>query len=234
MQGDVAGIQDWIVRYSSTLMHTFGFAYEFPQYILVRARLAQFRNKLINEDDLFDCIVLLDRLLLAAEKTDRLRSVVTISILKALIYQDLQQPEKAISALRTALVISEQSGLVQLFLDEGIPMEQLLQQALERKICTGYTIRLLVSFREALPSTANTEHTYTHRVNEMLVEPLSPRELEILNRIAKRASNKEIAEHCSIEVSTVKSHVSNILGKLGSRSRRQAVQYARDIGLIHS
>lgn len=65
-----------------------------------------------------------------------------------------------------------------------------------------------------------------------LVEPLSERELEILQLVASGASNREIANHLFITEGTVKNHVTNILGKLGVRDRTQAALRAREMGLI--
>ena len=65
-----------------------------------------------------------------------------------------------------------------------------------------------------------------------LIEPLSDRELEILQRIASGASNKEIAARLSIAEGTVKNHITNILGKLGVRDRTQAALKARELRLI--
>ncbi len=67
---------------------------------------------------------------------------------------------------------------------------------------------------------------------QFLIEPLSEREIEILNLIAEGDSNAEIAHKLFITVGTVKRHVNNIYGKLGVHSRARAVVRARDIGLI--
>ena len=64
-----------------------------------------------------------------------------------------------------------------------------------------------------------------------LVEPLTDRELEILRLIADGASNREIAGTLFLAEGTVKSHVTNILGKLGVRDRTQAALKARQMGL---
>lgn len=71
-----------------------------------------------------------------------------------------------------------------------------------------------------------------HAPNQALEEPLSERELEILELLATGASNKEIAAQLFIAEGTVKNHVTNILGKLGVRDRTQAALKARDLGLI--
>lgn len=232
IQGNLSPVQVWAEQYAHMLFGAFGFAVEFPQYILVRARLAQYRRRQVGEDALAKCLILLSRLLNAAEETDRLRSVATVSILQAQIYQELQQSENAMAAFRRALYIAEQSGFVRLFLDEGPPVEKLLRRALAGKVFPGIAAQLLVAFRGAAAASGADWFSYRRQLNQVLVEPLSPREIEILDLIAQRASNKEIAQHCTIEISTVKSHVSSILGKLGARSRRQAVQHAKEIGLL--
>jgi len=65
-----------------------------------------------------------------------------------------------------------------------------------------------------------------------LVEPLSDRELEVLRQIAGGASNKEIAGALVIAEGTVKNHITNILGKLGVAGRMQAVNKARELGIL--
>lgn len=68
--------------------------------------------------------------------------------------------------------------------------------------------------------------------NEVLSEPLSPREIEILRIVATGASNREISEMLFISEGTVKNHLSNILNKLAVRDRMQAVLKAKELGLI--
>ena len=65
-----------------------------------------------------------------------------------------------------------------------------------------------------------------------MVEPLTPRELEILQLIAAGDSNQVIADKLVITVSAVKKHTGNIFGKLNVNSRTQAVARARQIGLL--
>jgi two-component system, NarL family, response regulator LiaR len=63
-------------------------------------------------------------------------------------------------------------------------------------------------------------------------ESLTPRETETLRLVAKGYANKLIARDFAIEERTVKTHVSNLLSKLGLRSRTQAALYALKIGLV--
>jgi two-component system NarL family response regulator len=70
------------------------------------------------------------------------------------------------------------------------------------------------------------------RIPESSVK-LTPREVEVINKIADGLSNKEIAEQLYIEEQTVKNHVHNILDKLQLHNRLEAVQYARERKLLN-
>jgi len=65
-----------------------------------------------------------------------------------------------------------------------------------------------------------------------LVEPLSERELEVLRLIASGCSNAEICARLVIALGTVKRHINNIYGKLGAQNRTQAINKARQEGLL--
>jgi DNA-binding NarL/FixJ family response regulator len=65
-----------------------------------------------------------------------------------------------------------------------------------------------------------------------LAEPLSEREVEILDLLAGGLTNREIATRLSLAEGTVKNYVTNVLGKLGVRDRTQAAIRARELGLI--
>jgi len=70
------------------------------------------------------------------------------------------------------------------------------------------------------------------RREEEPVEPLTPREREVLAQLGKGASNKEIAYELDITERTARTHVSNILGKLGLASRTQAALWAVEHKLV--
>ncbi len=68
--------------------------------------------------------------------------------------------------------------------------------------------------------------------DEELIEPLTPREIEVLRLIAKGHTNRQTGEILSISVRTVESHRANIMDKLGVRGRVGLVRYAMDHGLL--
>jgi two-component system, NarL family, nitrate/nitrite response regulator NarL len=64
------------------------------------------------------------------------------------------------------------------------------------------------------------------------IEPLTPREIEVLELVTEGLSNKAIAERLGISSQTVKFHVASILGKLGASNRTEAVRRAVRMGLV--
>jgi two-component system response regulator NreC len=76
------------------------------------------------------------------------------------------------------------------------------------------------------------ESHLSHTANDKLVEPLTPRESEVLTLIAQGYTNRQAADILSIGVRTVEGHRANIMSKLGLRSRVELVRYAMKHGLL--
>jgi DNA-binding NarL/FixJ family response regulator len=66
----------------------------------------------------------------------------------------------------------------------------------------------------------------------LLIEQLTGRELEVLEHVAAGARNREIASTLNVSIKTVEFHLRNILGKLGVRSRTEAVVRAWQLDLL--
>jgi ATP/maltotriose-dependent transcriptional regulator MalT len=88
---------------------------------------------------------------------------------------------------------------------------------------------LLEQFRGVSDSTQVTE---VREANRNLLEPLSERELEVLQLIANGLTNEEIAGRLFVSVSTVKKHINHIYSKIGAASRTQAIVRAREFNLL--
>ncbi len=82
-------------------------------------------------------------------------------------------------------------------------------------------------------STQNSNAQRAPETQNVLAEPLSERELEVLRSIAAGHSNQTIADTLIVAVSTVKRHINNIYGKLDVQSRTQALVRARELRLLN-
>jgi LuxR family maltose regulon positive regulatory protein len=151
-------------------------------------------------------------------------------IVQALAFQTLAREVEALRVLERALILAKPGGYTRIFLDEGLPMQRLLYRAVERGIQSEYAGRLLVAF-EAAPLGKVPEPPSTVRP-VLVVEALTPREIEILSLLAEGLSNREIAQRLFISLSTVKRHNATVFGKLAVNSRTQAVARGRDLGLL--
>jgi len=129
-------------------------------------------------------------------------------------------------AFKVAGPRANEEGWVRIFLDEGPPLARLLYRAAEAGISPGYIGSLLAEF----PSEPSSE--LLPGKQEGLVEPLSKRELEVLQLIADGLSNQDIASRLYLSLNTVKWHVKNIYGKLGVENRVASVSRARLLKLV--
>jgi LuxR family maltose regulon positive regulatory protein len=136
--------------------------------------------------------------------------------------------DPALQTIGKALALAESEGYQSAFVDEGEPMARLLYQASAQGISPGYAGKLLAVLSRKVQAPAPPPNSPAAD----LVEPLSARELEVLQLIATGLSNSEIASRLYISLSTVKGHTSSIYGKLGVKNRSQAVAHARSLGLL--
>jgi LuxR family maltose regulon positive regulatory protein len=123
-------------------------------------------------------------------------------------------------------------GYFRIFVDEGPPMEGLLYEAHQRGIAPDYVRRLLGAFPTTEPEQTDAPESLAPEFK--FVEPLSEREIEVLQLIAEGLTNPEIAARLYLSLNTVKVHTRNIYGKLGVNNRTSAVALARKLGILQS
>ncbi len=156
--------------------------------------------------------------------------VLKVWLLQALAHQAGGDPAQALHAVGEALALAEPGGFIRTFVDEGPPMAQLLSAAGAQGLRPDYCARLLAALAvEAPPDAGQPPQPLTA---EPLVEPLSPRELEVLRLMAQGRSNGEISAQLFLALSTVKGHNREIFGKLQVQRRTEAVARARALGLL--
>jgi LuxR family maltose regulon positive regulatory protein len=131
---------------------------------------------------------------------------------------------------KDALAIGEDGEFVRIFVDGGQPMARLLRETLDRGVAPDYVRRLLAAFPSEKAESASV-HRSPSPANE-LVEPLSEREVEVLQLIAGGLTNREIADQLYLSLNTVKVHTRNIYGKLDVHNRTEAVAKARALSLL--
>ena len=152
-------------------------------------------------------------------------------VLQAIAFQTEGDMGLARRLLGQALAMAEPGGYIRLFVDEGESMGQLLTDVATAGGNSAYIGRLAAAFgmEDGQPDgTASTHALHS----SPLVEPLSERELEVLQLVAQGLSNRQISERLFLALSTVKGHNRNIFGKLDVKRRTEAVARARELGLV--
>jgi ATP/maltotriose-dependent transcriptional regulator MalT len=193
---------------------------------LVRARI------LLAQDRPGQALALLDRLHAAAAAQDRGGSLIEIGALRALALAAAGDEADAVAALAGALALACPQGYVRVFAYEGPPMASLLGRliAVQRTgqaaagVPLGYLARLQRAFGPGQPA--------NDPGRSGLIDPLTTRELKVLEMMAAGRSNQAIARELVVTLDTVKKHVGHVLGKLGAANRTEAVARARELGLI--
>ncbi len=180
------------------------------------------------QGQLDDALALLEPLLQRVEEAGWMWFGIECLTLQAVAYQQRSETSRALVALERALTLARAEGFVRVFLDGGPAMGELLHRAATRGAAVEYARKLLDAFlADEEPGSPLLAGPTTS-----LVEPLSLREFEVLQLIAAGLSNREIAEELVVAVSTVKTHIRNIYGKLDVSSRTQALVKARALRLI--
>jgi LuxR family maltose regulon positive regulatory protein len=228
-QGDLAAAEDWEQYNESLTEKDPAYLDEYALITLARLRLAQRQYA--------GALDVLETLREEAEVAERMGSVIEILALEALAYAAQGNQSRAHSTLERSLILAEPEGYVRIFVDEGEPMRRLLldyRKVIKKKISDGidseslhlltYTDKLLAAFPQPAPVEKSKTGT--------MLEPLSEREMDILRLIATGRTNQEIADLLVIALSTVKSHINNLYGKLGANRRTQAISIARELGLL--
>lgn len=167
---------------------------------------------------------IIERLERDERRDGRISMLMSLLPVKALIYYQEGKAEEAFAVLDEIVPISVAEGNIQFFLDLREPMLDLLR-AYGRSRPRNIHLPVLTShFGEPKEPLAISETG--------LVEPLSAREIEVLEMIALGYTNQEIADKLFLAETTVKKHISNLFGKLGVNKRTQAVQAARKLNLL--
>jgi LuxR family maltose regulon positive regulatory protein len=230
-QGMQSEALDWAREQGLSAHDDLSYLREFEHITLARVLIARYRSERTDRY-IHEAMELLERLLQAAEEGGRIGSVIEILMLQALAHKAQGDNPTALSPLERALTLAEPEGYVRIFGDEGEPMAQLLSEAAARGIMPDYTAKLLTAFEAEEQESEDKSYPSSARSPHSLMEPLSQRELEILQLIAQGLSNRQISQRLFLALSTVKGHNRIIFSKLMVGSRTEAVARARELGLL--
>jgi len=145
--------------------------------------------------------------------------------------------DAARQVLTEALTLAEPGGFIRLFIENGEPMRSLIvdfrtwiekQSGDHTHPLRGYVDKLLAAFEPLEPVLGST----TNNSQSELIEPLSQRELEVLQLICQGLSNQEICQRLFLALDTVKGHNRRIFEKLQVHRRTEAIARARELNLF--
>ena len=185
----------------------------------------------------------IDSELHAALALGRNRRALKLRVLRALALQRIGEPATALDEIGAVLQIASQEGFVRLILDEGPAAGALVHRyAMSARnqegsnaahalradpILADYLQRLLqIIGPVATPAEAEVPAANAD------AEPLTRKEIRVLQLLAEGYSNNAMAEKLFVSDSTVRTHLRNINMKLDAKSRTQAVAIARKLGVI--
>ncbi|ANY67761.1 transcriptional regulator [Paenibacillus sp. BIHB 4019] len=165
------------------------------------------------------------------------------SAAQAVAWYEHGDKAKATAMLTEALVLAEPGGFVRVFVDEGLPILKLLREVVVRGTGSSYRSQVLAAceaeanigkLSQAIPSGQEGKESKERlkHASEPLIEPLTGRELEVLQLIEQGLSNRQISERLFLALSSVKGHNRNIFDKLQVKRRTEAVARARELGLF--
>jgi len=233
--GEQERMRDWLREIEQpssvdTAVHA-PLAHEREEVAQVRMLLAQHMPA--------EALALLEPLLGRAEQQERWSHVIEMKILQSLAHALGHEDQEALTILAQAVHVAEPEGYIRAFVDEGAAMATLLSRLREQEREQGptpYLDTLLAAFSHQsmthTPLAPGSGEPRGYIREQPLIEPLSERELEVLQLIARGDSNQEIADRLVITLDTVKRHVTHIFEKLGVHNRVQALARARTIGLL--
>jgi LuxR family maltose regulon positive regulatory protein len=236
-QGNLPAASRWAASWEgvSPADERLPFFREHEFFVLARVLIAQGRQQ--PGSSLDSALAWLSWLQQKAQTFGAWQRVILSLVLQALALQAQGRDKEALAALARALALGEPEGYVRTFIDEGAPMGRLLRQAVTQGIAAtqgvavDYAGKLLAALEQETRRAA-TPLAVSQGALPPLVEPLSPREAEVLRLLTTHLSHAEIAEELVLSVNTIRSHIKSIYSKLDVHSRMEAVQRATELGLL--
>lgn len=223
--GDIGAARAWARDHGIGATDELSHLQEYEHVTLARILLAEHRAT-GSPGVLREATDLLDRLLRAAEAGSRVGTVIEIEALRALAHHAGGAGELAQEALGHALDLAEPEGWVRFFLDPDPAMGELLTHLASHRPGPGLVRRVLARRADGILPPVTTGSA------EVLVDPLSERELQVLRLLGSDLSGPAIARELYVSLNTVRTHTQHIYAKLAVTNRRAAVSRAHQLGFL--
>jgi len=152
---------------------------------------------------------------------------IEVLALEAMVADLRGRPERALDLVARAVDLAGPEDWLRPFVEPGPPVAGLLRRLLERDPARQPVAKILAAFPDHRPAPAGPQPP-----SAAPAEPLTHRELDVLELLARRLQNKEIARALGISPLTVKAHLRSVYQKLGVARRREAAERAAALGLL--
>lgn len=224
-QGHLSAALQWAAQFESLppltpMPHLYAF-----HFTLVKIWLAE--NTPASRQKATDLLAQIQTFL---EATHNIIFQIDTLALQTFIFQMEGNEGKALTSLEQALFLALPGAIIRPFINMGFVLHDLLHNLPAQD-------PELASFKDHLLTTLAPPGNQSYpvlksRSSQPVPEPLTDRELDVLNLLAQRQTDKEIALKLHISPHTVRSHTKNIYTKLDVNNRRQAVVRAQEFGLV--
>ena len=229
MQGDLDSAAIWAAAFDRQMTLPFMLYYAAPHLMLPRILIAQGTSASLKE-----AAELVPRMRQYASDICNALDVVELLALEALLFDVGGRSDASLNSLQKALELAQPVGLVRIFVELGPQIGRLLHQLTSQ----GSLDPVLRKFPGQILSVLSDDELL--RTQSLILadeqvgffDPLTPRELEILQLLGERLTNREIGLQLGISILTVKRHAVNIYDKLDVSGRREAAAKAQSIGLL--
>jgi len=234
MQGKQKTVYD-LLRSDSPPAENMVWWLEIPVVTYCRGMIAQGSPQRLEESE-----TMLRELLQLSQDNHNTCHMIQVITLQALVFKKQDRIEEALRLLKEAIELAAPGGWIYPFVEAGPPIAEMLKQLPAQKMPVDFMQKLTVAFDDNRTPPDFPEHPSPLEVSskspsaptQPLVEPLTNRELDVLELLSQRLQNKEIADKLFITTETVKGHLKNIYQKLGVSNRRKAVEEAKRIEVI--
>jgi LuxR family maltose regulon positive regulatory protein len=201
------------------------FSVEYPPITKCKVLIAQGCDGSLKEAEL-----LLARIEELAVKTKNVSIMIELLVEQAKLNHKKGNKLGAISKITEAIDLALQGGAIQPFIESGHIIVSIIKNVEKNTRRSKFVDRII----GAIPESKNepSEKIKSQIFDENFMKRLSNRELDVVNLLALRLTNKEIADKLKISVSTVKRHTITIYQKLDVNNRRDAVNKAEILNIL--